>query len=123
MAAGLAISVSNSLGVLLAGIALLTTGFFAAHSIASGWVPGRATTNRSGASSLYLLSYYLGSALLGALAGPAFAVYHWPGLVGYVAVILTVALVLVLVLLRTDSSGPAHPETRDADTQSLTVRT
>ncbi len=86
-------------------------------------MPGRATTNRSGASSLYLLSYYLGSALLGALAGPAFAVYHWPGLVGYVAVILTVALVLALVLLRTDSSGPAHPGTRDADTQSLTVRT
>lgn len=122
MTAGLAISVSNSLGVLLAGIALLTTGFFAAHSIASGWVPGRATTNRSGASSLYLLSYYLGSALLGALAGPAFAVYDWPGLVVYVAVILTVALVLALVLRRTDSSGPAHPETRDADTQSPTVR-
>ncbi|WP_435824925.1 MFS transporter [Nocardia rhamnosiphila] len=115
IAAGLAITLSNSLGVLLVGVALLTAGFFAAHSIASGWVPDRATTNRSGASSLYLLSYYLGSAMLGALAGPAFAAYNWPGLVVYVAALLTVAVALALVLLRTDSSGPAHSD--NADTQ------
>ncbi|MEV0366804.1 MFS transporter [Nocardia fusca] len=115
MGAGLSITLSNSLGILLLGVALTTTGFFAAHSIASGWVPARATTNRSGASSLYLLSYYLGSALLGALAGPAFAAHGWPGLVVYVAVILAVAVVLTLVLLWTDSSGPSHPTTAAAD--------
>ncbi|MEU1525446.1 MFS transporter [Nocardia rhamnosiphila] len=103
MGAGLAMTLANSLGILLTGVGLITAGFFAAHSIASGWVPLRAPTNRSGASSLYLLAYYLGSALLGALAGPAFAEYAWPGLAIYVAVILVVSVSLALVLLWTDT--------------------
>lgn len=119
MGAGLSITLSDSLSIVLTGVALLTAGFFAAHSIASGWVPIRATTNRSGASSLYLLAYYLGSALLGALAGPAFATYGWPGMVVYVAAILSLSFVLAVILLWTDSSDMiGHPPVRDADAQT-----
>ncbi|MGY5309295.1 MFS transporter [Nocardia gipuzkoensis] len=119
MGAGLSITLSDSLSIVLTGVALLTAGFFAAHSIASGWVPIRATTNRSGASSLYLLAYYLGSALLGALAGPAFATYGWPGMVVYVAAILSLSFVLAVILHWTGSSDMiGHPPVRDADAQT-----
>ncbi|MEV3964175.1 MFS transporter [Nocardia sp. NPDC050193] len=100
MCAGLAVSLSSVLAVFLSGVALATAGFFAAHSVVSGWVPLRARANRSGASSLYLLSYYLGRSVLGQLAGPVFATYGWTGLVVYVAIVLFIGTALVAVLLR-----------------------
>lgn len=51
MGAGLPVTVSDSLVSVLIGVALCTVGFFAAHSIASGWVSARPVRNRSGASA------------------------------------------------------------------------
>lgn len=105
MAAGVLLTLSDVIAVLLVGVAIATAGFFAAHSIASGWVPLHARVNRSGASSLYLLAYYLGSAVLGALAGPAFSRFAWPGVVFYLAAILAVGALVALVLVRTELAG------------------
>jgi MFS transporter, YNFM family, putative membrane transport protein len=89
------------LPLVLAGLALFTVGFFAAHTSASGMVGRRATTGRSQASALYLLAYYAGSSLGGWAGGLAFEWGAWPGVVAYVGALLVIALGLALLLRRT----------------------
>ncbi|MHA6784336.1 MFS transporter [Pseudonocardia saturnea] len=86
----------------LAGVLLVTIGFFAAHSVASSWVGRRSVLLPGGspgqASSLYLFAYYAGSSVGGALGGVAFDLGGWTALVGYVTVLLLGALALSLHL-------------------------
>jgi YNFM family putative membrane transporter len=49
---GVGMTLASSLGEIVAGMAVLTFGFFGAHSIASGWVGQRALTARAQASAL-----------------------------------------------------------------------
>ena len=62
-------AISGTLPVVIAGIAVLTFGFFGAHSIASAWVGRRARTAKAQAASLYLFLYYVGSSVIGSLGG------------------------------------------------------
>jgi YNFM family putative membrane transporter len=57
MLAGLLLTLSNALPAFMAGMALFTFGFFAAHSIASSWVGRRARAPQALASALYLFFY------------------------------------------------------------------
>ena len=77
---------------------LFTGGFFAAHSIGSGWTGLIATTGRAQAASLYNLAYYLGSSVLGWAGGLVFQRLGWTalaltviGLAGATAAITAVA--------------------------------
>jgi predicted MFS family arabinose efflux permease len=77
---------------------LFTGGFFAAHSIGSGWTGLIATTGRAQAASLYNLAYYLGSSVLGWAGGLVFQRFGWTalaltviGLAGATAAITAVA--------------------------------
>ena len=79
MAAGVAMTLANSLVAAVAGMAVMTFGFFGAHSIATSWVGVRATTARAQASSLYLAFYYLGSSLVGTLGGYCWDHGGWSG--------------------------------------------
>lgn len=85
--AGAWISDPSWLPSVLLGLVLVTVGFFAAHSVASGWVGRRASVLPGGspgqASSLYLLAYYLGSSIGGSLGGVAYDHAGWPGVVSY----------------------------------------
>jgi len=94
MAAGLALMLAQPLVLVIAGIVFLTFGFFAAHSVASGWVGQLAPRSKGLASSLYLLAYYLGSSLLGSLGGHFWSADSWLGVTLMVAVLLSVALAL-----------------------------
>jgi YNFM family putative membrane transporter len=69
MLAGMIMTLSGQLWVIVIGIAVLTLGFFGGHSVASGWVGAQARTNKAQASSLYLFAYYLGSSIVGSLGG------------------------------------------------------
>lgn len=55
MLIGILITLIESLPVIFIGMLILTTGFFAAHAVASSWVGRRAKRGRAQASSLYLL--------------------------------------------------------------------
>ena len=92
-AAGLLLTLPDSVPLIAVGLLLFTAGFFAAHSVASGWVGLRATSARAQASALYLFSYYLGSSIGGSLGGVAFEHGGWPGITGYVFVLLGVGLI------------------------------
>lgn len=102
---GIWVSLPEMLVTVLAGLLLVTVGFFGAHSVASSWV-GRRSAMLTGAvpaqaSSLYLVAYYAGSSAGGAAGGIAFDHAGWLGLSCYVSALLLGALGLALVLRRT----------------------
>lgn len=111
--AGLLLTGVPSLPVVVAGLAVLTIGFFAVHGVASGWVPARAHAGgvSSGqAASLYLFAYYLGSAVFGSLAGTTWSRGGWAGVMLLGVVLLSVTTALALLLRRTPSLLPGPGE-------------
>ncbi|MEU4893479.1 MFS transporter [Streptomyces sp. NPDC044780] len=87
-AAGLLLSLLNSIAAVLAGLVLITAGFFAGHAAASSAVSRTAKTGRAQAAALYQASYYIGSSVGGALGALAFHAAGWGGTVaiGLIAV-------------------------------------
>ena len=102
---GLVLTVPDNLVLTLVGILLFTGGFFAAHSVASGWVGRLARAHRAEASALYLFAYYAGSSVAGVLAGSAYAVGGWNGVSVFVACLLVVAMGLSLRMFRATRVG------------------
>lgn len=98
MMAGLLLSLSNSLFIMIPGVALFTFGFFAAHSVASSWVARRAQRYKAVASAIYLSFYYIGSSLIGSFTGLIWASHGWPGVVILLGGILSVGLMITLRL-------------------------
>jgi YNFM family putative membrane transporter len=104
MLIGALITLSHALYGIVAGIIVLTFGFFAAHSVASGTVGKWADGAKAQAASLYLLAYYLGSSVLGSLGGSVWSHAAWPGVVGMVSVAIACALMVCYRLARPASS-------------------
>jgi YNFM family putative membrane transporter len=100
MAVGVAATLSGSLPVVLAGLVVLTAGFFGAHAVASGWTPVAAPQARTQAAAVYNLAYYAGSSVFGWLGGVGFALAGWPGTVGMVLALVAVAIGLAAAVLR-----------------------
>ncbi|MGN6374287.1 MAG: MFS transporter [Sphingomonas sp.] len=98
--AGVAATGLAPLWLVVTGIALVTIGFFGAHSIASAWVGRRAAANRGQAAALYLFFYYLGSSVLGSAGGIAWTRAGWAGVSGFCAVLALAALAIGLWLTR-----------------------
>lgn len=90
--AGLLLTLSDNLAVLIAGIVVFTFGFFAAHAVASGWVGQMARGYKAQAAALYLLVYYLGSSVLGAVGGKSWAHAGWTGVAELTGMFLLLAL-------------------------------
>ncbi|WP_042383276.1 MFS transporter [Streptacidiphilus melanogenes] len=88
-AAGLVLTLPDSLPLTLLGLVLITAGFFTGHCVASASVGRTATHGRAQASALYLAAYYVGNSLGGAVGASA---YHGNGWDGTVAVALTAML-------------------------------
>lgn len=109
--AGLALTLLKPLPLVILGIAVLTIGFFAAHSVASSWVGRRAAHAPAQASALYLLTYYLGASIAGPLGGKAWDNGGWNEVVLFGAVLLALAFVVSLRLRGTPPLRPAgEPE-------------
>ena len=108
--AGLALTLTSNLVLILAGLVVFTGGFFAAHSIGSGWTGAIASAGRAQAASLYNLAYYLGSSLLGWAGGLLFLAWGWNALAG---------AVIVLACLTAATVAVVHP--RNGHRRSLTA--
>ncbi|MET0503912.1 MAG: MFS transporter [Luteibacter sp.] len=98
MLAGVALTASMSLWAIVAGIAMLTFGFFGGHSIASSWVGRRAASARAHASSFYLFSYYMGSSIAGSIGGLAWTHGGWNGVAAYASLLVLAGLGIALKL-------------------------
>lgn len=103
MLTGLAITVAQPLLAVILGLALLSAGFFSAHTIASSWVGVRADGAKAQASSLYLLTYYVGSSIAGWLGGHVWENVGWNGVAAFVGLMTGAALLIAVRLGR--SSG------------------
>ncbi|MFE4495194.1 MFS transporter [Streptomyces niveus] len=95
-AAGLLLSLSDSLGAVLLGLVLITAGFFAGHAVASSAVSRTAKTGRAQASALYQSAYYVGSSAGGTLGAVAFHAGGWgaTATLGLLAVLGVVSVTL-----------------------------
>jgi len=96
--AGVALTAARPLALVVAGIGVVTIGFFGAHSIASAWVGRRALAQRGQAAALYLFFYYAGSSVLGSLCGIAWTHAGWPGVAFFCGALGVIALMLGLIL-------------------------
>lgn len=100
MLAGAIVTLNGLLTLKIIGITVFTFGFFAAHSIASGWVSKRASHDKAQASSLYLFFYYFGSSVGGTVGGVFWMKYGWMGVIVMIALFLFIACVLSFLLKR-----------------------
>ncbi|MFH9617510.1 MFS transporter [Streptomyces pratensis] len=115
-AAGLLLSLADQLAAVLAGLVLITAGFFAGHAVASSSVSRTATSGRAQASALYQSAYYLGSSAGGTLGAVAFHAGGWAGTVvlGVLAVLGVLSITLFgtraarVERLRAASPAPVH---------------
>lgn len=106
-ATALPLAAIPSLPVLIGATALFTTGFFATHAVASGWVGAAAGSDRGEASGMYLTCYYLGSSLLGYVSGLVFHAAGWGGLTAWITALLALGVAVATYLAR--RSTPAGP--------------
>ncbi|MBM7341539.1 MFS transporter [Pantoea coffeiphila] len=94
MMSGLLITLFSSVWLILPGMMLFTAGFFAAHSVASGWIGMRARRAKGQASSLYLFSYYLGSSVAGTLGGVFWHSFGWSGITAFISAMLLLSILV-----------------------------
>ena len=90
----------DQLAVLVIGLIVLTSGFFALHALASGWVSARSAALRVQGSAVYLCAFYLGSSVGGSVGGLAFGAGGWTGVTWYIGAFTLVIIGLGLVLRR-----------------------
>jgi len=99
MAIGVGLTAFSATPVIIAGIAITTFGFFAAHGIASAWVARRALVGRAQASAIYLFAYYLGSSILGTLGGYAWVAWGWTGVLTVCGAAMLAAMAVAIRLI------------------------
>jgi YNFM family putative membrane transporter len=99
-AAGLLLTLADSLTAVAGGLVLITAGFFAGHSVASGAVSRTATTGRAQAAALYQMSYYLGSSIGGAVGALAYRAAGWEATAAFALTALVAAAGVTLYATR-----------------------
>lgn len=97
VAVGAAVTVSGPLVAIIAGVAVLTAGFFVGHAVASNMVAARASHGRAQATALYTVGYYTGSSVFGWLGGVAWSHGHWYAVAGLVGILGLTATLLSVV--------------------------
>ncbi|WP_431479109.1 MFS transporter [Massilia eburnea] len=105
MLAGIVLTLSSWLPLVVGGLALFTFAFFASHSMTSSWV-GRRARGAALASALYLFFYYLGSSVVGWAAGILWGRAGWAGVVGLLGCCLVGAVAIAIHLRRLTPIAP-----------------
>ena len=98
MAGGVLLTLLSPLPVVLLGLVAMTTGFFAAHSIASGWTGSITPSGKAQASSLYNLAYYTGSSVLGWASGLVFQSVGWAVMAITLVVLVAISGAIALAM-------------------------
>ncbi|HVX42090.1 MAG TPA: MFS transporter [Gemmatimonadaceae bacterium] len=100
MLGGVGLTMLRPLPLVVAGVAVITFGFFGGHSVASSWVGLRARDAKAQASALYLFFYYMGSSVAGSVGGLFWDDAQWAGVAAFVAAMLIAGVLLALVSAR-----------------------
>lgn len=106
MVSGAWLTMTPMLLVVVIGLCVMCLGFFVAHSLMAAIVNERATHHKGGASSLYLVSYYVGVATGGTVSGVLWNQFTWIGVV-------SISLLLIPVVIWVVSIG--RPRKREGE--------
>lgn len=111
MAVGLLLTLVRSLPMVIAGLAIFSSGVFIAQSAATvqtGAIAGRA---RSSAAGLYVTFYYLGGSAGATVTDWLWQRWRWPGCVALLGIVAVLSLIAALVSSRAHEPLPhAEPE-------------
>ena len=99
MLGGVGISIVDTLIGKLIGVAMITYGFFGAHTAAAGWAGRLDDSDKARISAMYMLFYYAGASVLGTAGGKFLVLDGWSGIVMFLSVDLLIASVLSVVLI------------------------
>ncbi|HEY2049166.1 MAG TPA: MFS transporter [Caulobacteraceae bacterium] len=105
--AGVGLTMLNPLPAVVAGIAIVTVGFFIVHSVASAWVGRLAERDKGHAASLYLLAYYAGSSVMGSIGGTVWRDGGWNAVSGYAGAMLAPIVTIALLMGRAEGKDGA----------------
>lgn len=89
---GIVLTLFAPLPMIILGIVVIAFGFFLSHSIASSTIGLFAREAKGHASSLYHLTYYMGSSLAGWMGGWFYASGEWPAVAAFTLILLSGAL-------------------------------
>ena len=104
MLGGVALSLGRPVWCVVAGIAIVTIGFFGGHSVASSWVGLSATSAKAQATALYMFFYYIGASAAGTIGGFFWDAASWFGVAAFVGALVIAAIVIAAVL----AGAPRH---------------
>ncbi|WP_111894306.1 MFS transporter [Acinetobacter sp. MB5] len=100
MGLGIVFTLASSIISVIAGVILVTTGFFISHSVTSGCVGPTARENKGHAASLYLLFYYMGSSIIGSVGGWFWLHGGWIAIVALTLCFATLGSILSLLQIK-----------------------
>ena len=95
-ATGVALSLVDSLPLVLAGLALITLGNFSGVTAAQLGMAEATAQDRGLASALYFSAYYVAGSLGGYLPGLAFEEWEWPGVAALALAAYAVGIAAVI---------------------------
>ncbi|MGB6406176.1 MAG: MFS transporter [Planococcus donghaensis] len=99
LSAGIFMTLSPYLWMIVVGLCVTCLGFFTAHALTAASVSQQATHHKGSASSLYLVSYYIGVAAGSSVLSPLWTSGGWTGLVLFSA-ILPLLYIMAITLYR-----------------------
>ncbi len=99
-ALGYALTLSSVLGVVVAGLALITGGLFVVQALSLGFIGAIVPRARSSAVGLYVTVFYTGGALGGVLPGGLWHSQGWIGVVGLLWLVLAAMVATGLIFWR-----------------------
>src|SRR5699024_4733387 len=92
------VTLGTSVSYIIVGLSIICLGFFISHSLASATVSSTATSFKGSASSMYLVSYYIGVAAGTTLLTPVWEKFAWKGIITITALVPITYVVIVKVV-------------------------
>ena len=104
-ALGLAMTLPDSLPLIMAGLAISTCGLLMVQTLAISFIGAIVPHARSSAVGLYVTLYYIGGAVGSVAPGPIWHDFGWPGVVGMVWIVMAAMAIDVLIFFRVKKAG------------------
>ncbi|MCT1902634.1 MFS transporter [Oceanobacillus sojae] len=106
LSAGIIMTMILSLLWIIVGLCVTCLGFFTAHSLTATFVTEKATHHKGSASSLYLVSYYIGVAFGSTAVGPIWDKAGWNAVV-WIAGILPIGYLILVTMIQKNAKRPS----------------
>src|SRR5690606_18206223 len=95
MSVGLLLTLGTSLTLIVTGLCIVCLGFFTAHTLTAASVGKEAEHHKGSASSIYLVSYYIGVTIGSTFLSPLWTIFDWNGLVTFTSLLPVVYIAII----------------------------